>query len=140
MKYRYETVTYEPGTSWKGYYLSKNQNGLCFNSVHGLNFFNKKLFTGIGLGYLNFEGINGLSVFADIDYLPFKTKLTPFVNLKIGYDHIWNQYVNGTGSNHTELNLGLKYSINDKSSIYVKGGMLFTQQAFLLPFTIGMKF
>lgn len=140
LSYRYKTIIYEPGPNWKGYYLNEKQNGINLTVINGLSFVDKKLFAGIGLGYLNFEGIHGISVLADFEYLPFKTKLTPLLNLKFGYDHIWNQYEGGTGSMHTEWSGGLNYKLTDKFGLYLKSGVLFTQQSLLVPITMGLRF
>lgn len=47
------------------------KTGVDLNIINGLGFRNKFL-VGIGFGYLNFEDINGLSVFSDFEYLPLK--------------------------------------------------------------------
>jgi len=138
IRFQFNTVQLDTGPNWHGYYLN-GENGIDLNIINGLSFKNK-VFTGIGLGYLNFEGINGLSIFADFEYLPLKTKLTPLVNLKIGYNHIWNQYENGTGSALGELGLGLNYRLTEKMNIYIQSGFLMMQQSFLIPIRIGVKF
>lgn len=56
-------------------------NGVHANFSNGLTLANKKLFTGVGLGYLNFEGIKGISAFGDFEYLPLKNQLTPLLNI-----------------------------------------------------------
>lgn len=136
--YQFNIVDVDPGSNWKGYYL-REQNGFDINVINGFNF-NEKIFTGIGLGYLNFESVNGFSIFADIYYSILKTRLTPFVNIKLGYNHIWNQYENGTGSALGELNIGLNYKLTEKINIYVQSGFLMTQQSLLIPIRIGVKF
>jgi len=137
LKYQYNTIQVDPGPNWKGYYLDE-ENGINFNIVNGIDFKNK-LFTGIGIGYLNFEGINGLSVFTDFEYLPLRTRLTPLINLKIGYSHLWNQYENGTGTGLGELCLGLNFRMADKIDFYAKSGFIMTQQSLLTPITIGIR-
>lgn len=138
MNFRYNTVQVDPGPGWKGNYL--NDNGIDINFINGLTFVNNKIFSGLGLGYLNFEGTNGVSVFADLEYLPFKNKLTPLLNVKLGYDHIWNQYDGGTGTMHTEFGIGLNYKLTEKFGLYAKSGMLYTQQSFLIPIIIGFRY
>jgi len=132
------TVNVEPGPNWKGYYLD-HQNGVDFNIINGIKFRNK-LFAGIGAGYLNFEGIDGWSVFLDFEYLPFKTKLSPLINVKLGNTHIWNQYEDGTQTGLGELCLGLNYRLNDKINIYTKLGWIATQQSLLIPARLGIRF
>ncbi len=135
--YQYNTIDVDPGPNWKGYYLDE-ENGIDYNIVNGVDF-NNKLFAGVGIGYLNFEGINGLSVFSDFEYLPFKTRLTPLINLKIGYSHIWNQYENGTGTGLGEFCVGLNYRLTEKMAIYAKSGFTMAQQSLLIPVKFGLK-
>ncbi len=137
LKYRYNNVQVEPTPNWKGYYLS-DKNGIDLSVINGIRL-NNRLFAGIGIGYLNFEGINGLVMFSDIEYLPLKTRLTPLINVKIGYSHLWNQYVNGSGTGFTELCIGLSYRISDKLYIYTKSGFATTQQSLLIPISLGLR-
>lgn len=138
LQYQFYTIRVDPGPNWKGYYLDE-ENGIDFNIVNSVDFKNK-LFTGIGIGYLNFEGINGLSVFSDFEYLPFKTRLRPLINLKLGYTHIWNQYENGTGTGLGEFCVGLNYRLTEKIDIYAKSGFSMTQQSLLIPIRLGIRF
>jgi len=138
LKYQFNTVQVDPGPNWKGYNLDE-ENGFDFNIINGLDFKNK-LFTGIGLGYLNFVGVNGLSVFSDFEYLPFKTRLRPLINLKLGYSHIWNQCENGTGTGLGEFCVGLNYRLTEKKAFYAKTGFTMTQQSILIPVKFGFKF
>lgn len=108
------------------------------NLINGFHF-NHKTFVGAGVGYLNFEGINGISLFSDFEHLFLKTKLTPLVNLKVGYCHIWNQYENGTGTGLGELCFGLNYILNKKIHIYGKSGFIMTQQSILYPIIVGIR-
>ena len=140
LNYWYKTITIEPGPAWKGYNLDEEQDGAQVTVFNGVRLANKKLFAGIGLGYLNFKGIHGISVLSDFEYLPMKTKLSPLLNFKLGYDHIWNQYAGGTGSAHTELGIGLNYKLTEKIGLYGKAGLVATQQAFLIPITIGVRY
>lgn len=142
LKYRYQLVQYDldPGSDWNGYYLDDEQDGIDLNLINGVSFFKKRLLTGVGIGYQNFEGINGLTIFGDLEYLPLKSKFTPLVNIKIGYDHIWNQYEGGTGTAFGEFGAGVNYMLTEKLNIYLKSGILLTQQASLIPIRIGLGF
>ncbi len=138
LNYQFNTIMVDAGPNWKGYYLDE-ENGVDFNIINGFDFKNK-LFVGIGLGYLNFEGINGMSVFSDFEYLPLKTRLTPLINFKIGYSHIWNQYENGSGTGFGEFCLGLNFRMSQKIDIYVKSGFTMTQQSLLIPIRVGIRY
>ncbi len=138
MRFQHHTIQVDPGPGWKGYNL--NNSGIDINLMNGLSVFNNKIFVGIGLGYLNFEGIQGVSVFADLEYLPLKSRATPLLNLKIGHVHIWNQYEGGTRTMLGEIAIGINYKLNEKIGLYLKSGILLTQQSFLIPTTIGFRF
>jgi len=138
LNYQFNTVQVDPGPSWKGYNLDE-ENGIDFNIINGFEFKNK-LFTGIGIGYINFKGVSGFSIFSDFEYLPLKSRLTPLINLKIGYSHIWNQYENGTGTGLGEFGIGLNYRLTEKLNIYTKSGFTITQQSSLIPISLGIRF
>jgi len=137
--YQFESIQIDPGPNWKGYHLNDEQNGVDVNFIYGAKIKDRFL-PSIGLGYLNFEGIHGFSIFSEFEYSIFKTKFTPLINLRLGYNHIWNQYENGTGSALGEFGGGIKYSFNEKIGIYLKSGLLITQQAFIIPVRLGISF
>ena len=82
LKYHRKLVTVDPGPNWKGYNLN-GDDGFDINFINGL-FIKKRFFAGIGLGYLNFTGIHGMTIYSDFEYLALKKRLTPLVNMKIG--------------------------------------------------------
>ena len=133
-------INVNPGPNWKGYNLNEEQNGIDLNVINGISFSKNKFFTGIGIGYVNFEKINGLSIFTDFEYKPLSTKLSPIGNLKIGYNHIWNQYENGNGSILFELGGGIKYKMTEKLNVYLQSGLLITQQSSFFPIRLGIQF
>jgi hypothetical protein len=136
----FRTITVDPGPNWKGYNLDNRQNGFNFSSINGLAFQDRKMFAGIGLGYLNFEGIDGVAIFGDLEYSPFKKRLTPILNMRLGYNHIWNQYEGGTGTMHSEFGLAINYKIKENFGLYIKSGIMITQQTFILPLTLGFRY
>jgi hypothetical protein len=140
LNFKTRLIDVDPGPNWKGYNLNEEQNGINLNVINGISLINNKFFTGVGIGYLNFEKINGISIFTDFEYVPLRTKLSPIVNLRIGYNHIWNQYENGTGSILFELGGGIKYEMTEKLNIYLQSGILITQQSFIIPIRLGVKF
>ena len=139
LKYQYNIVDVDPGPNWKGYNLDREQNGIDINIINGLSF-KDKFMPAIGLGYLNFQGIHGFSIFTDIEYLPFENRITPLINLKAGYNHIWNQYENGKGGALGELGAGIYCKIGKNIGGYLQSGFVFTQQAFLIPIRMGVEF
>lgn len=88
-KFQFNTVDIDPGPNWKGHYL-EDKDGIDLNISNGVEF-KDVFFAGIGLGYLNFEGIHGWTAYTDIEFLPLQTKLKPLINFKLGHSHIWNQ-------------------------------------------------
>ncbi|PIQ20524.1 MAG: hypothetical protein COW65_14475 [Cytophagales bacterium CG18_big_fil_WC_8_21_14_2_50_42_9] len=139
LKFQNTTIDVEPGPNWRGYYLNGEQNGIDINLINGISF-KDKLFAGIGVGYLNFEGIKGISVFSDFGFIPLKKRIAPMLNAKLGYSHIWNQYKNGTGSALIELGAGLRFGITERMGVYVQSGILMTQQSAMTPIRIGIDF
>lgn len=138
LNYRNHTVRVDPGTNWKGYYLSSS--GVSLNLISGLSLTRQRVFAGIGLGYTNFKGVSGATVFSNLEYLSFHTKLTPILNIELGYSHLWNQYSGGTGTAIVGAQIGLNYRITKNTSAYIQAGTLVTQQASLIPLTLGLRF
>lgn len=138
LKFKRNTIDIDPGSNWKGYYL-ENENGIDFNAINGVKF-KHVFFTGIGLSYLNFEGKEGYAIFVDLAYLPLKSSLSPLINLKIGHNHVWNQYENGRTSVLFELGAGLDYRLTKKTGIYLQSGFLLMQQSYLIPLRMGVRF
>ncbi len=137
LKYQFHTIRVDPGPDWKGYYLD-NKDGIDVGLVNGIEF-NQILSVGIGARYFNFEGYNGLALYSDFEYLPLRSRLTPLINLQVGYNHLWNQYHGGTGTGLGELNVGLYFRLTDKAGFYAKSGFLLAQQSFIIPIRGGIK-
>jgi hypothetical protein len=140
LSYNRRTVTIEPGLGWRGYNLDEKQNGSVISTINGVSVFKQKLNIGMGVSYLNFEGINGVASFGEMEFLPPKSQLTPVFNIRIGLSRIWNQYDNGKETAFTEFTSGLNYRLKNKMGIYVLTGASFTQQALFLPLKLGLRF
>lgn len=139
LKFQNRTITADPGPNWKGYNLDQRQNGITLNVVNGV-VYRDRLFCGLGLGWLNFDGINGVSVFGDFFWLVTKTRLAPVVGAKMGYTRLFNQYEGGTGSPLIELDGGLAYRFTERSAVEVRSGVTFTQQAAFIPLKLRLRF
>ncbi len=140
LNFQHTIVDIDPGPGWKGYNLDNNQNGKELNFANGISFWETKGFAGLGFGYQNFEGIDGIACYSEFQYKPLNRKLSPLFNLMLGYDHIWNQYENGTGSILFEPTIGVDFKVTKKISIFLRSGLLVTQQSSFLPFIIGIGF
>lgn len=138
IKFLYNPIIVEAAEGWKGYNLD-SKNGVEITMSNGL-LFKKKTYTGIGISYLNFEGTNGLAIYSDFDFISRKRKAAPLGYVKIGYSHLWNQYENGTGTLLVEFGYGYNYQLTDSFAIYLKAGILLTQQSFLIPIRLGVRF
>jgi hypothetical protein len=138
--FRYRMVQVDPGPGWKGYNLNQDQNGIGLTSINGLDLVKDKLFAGVGLSYLNYENTHGMAVFSDVEYAPLNTRLTPLLNMKFGYSHIWNQYDGGSGTGLVDFGGGLRYRVTQRLSIYARSGVQFAQQCVFIPVSIGVKF
>lgn len=132
--FKNNTLDIDPGPNWEGFYLS-NVDGIDFSVINGITY-KSKLFAGLGIGYMNFKGTSGISAFTDVEYLPLRTRLTPLVNLKLGFTHVWNQYERGSGTGLGELALGLNYRLKGMD-LFVKSGLMLTQQSLFIPIRIG---
>jgi len=123
--------------SWKGDYLNE-ENGVIIYVINGVEY-KDNVFAGVGLGYLNFEGINGVDAFMEFEYVPFTTKIRPLIGFRVGGSHIWNQYDKGTRTAYGGLGIGLNIQITDKIDIYTNTGYLGTQYERFFPFSIGIR-
>ena len=122
LKYRFNVIHVDPGPGWKGYNLT-GDNGIEISFGKALRY-KDKFQVGIDIGYLNFSGINGLSVISGFEFLPSIKKISPLLYFDIGYSHIWNQYEKGTGTALGEIGIGVSFRISEKKIIYVKSGYL----------------
>ena len=53
---------------------------------------------------------------------------------------VWNQYENGRGTAFLDYTVGICYQLTDKLNISVQSGVLYSQQALLIPFRLGIVF
>jgi len=132
------TVDVDPGPGWKGDNLNEQQNGLFLECINGISI-KQKLNLGVGVGWLNFEGIQGYSLYGDFQYLPLRSKLTPLIGAKFGTTHIWNQYQDGQSTALVDFSAGISYKLNKKIGISLSSGVTFTQHALLLPLRLGLQ-
>jgi|GEM_PF-419186 len=148
-------VQIEAGPNWQGYYI-EYQNAFTANIAGGVRL-GSHFTAGIGLGYQNFEGQHGVSIYADLEFYPTRLKyyegteevpvvsrikptVRPFVYIRTGFNQLWNQYEGGTQSAVGEAGLGFEYNFQSGNCIYLKGGLSVMQQSFLLPLGLGMRF
>jgi len=139
LSFKETLVDVDPGPDWQGHYLNKEQNAFDVAFIGGIEVF-ERFSAGLALGYMNFEGTNGLSVASDLNYVMLSSKLSPLVHGRFGYNHLWNQYDGGTGTFLTEVNVGVQYLINEQTVIYIKSGFFMAQEALLIPVRIGVRF
>jgi len=140
-KYYLRTLDVDPTMNWLGYELNKEQDAWFANFIWGWDFEEKTLL-GLGAGYLNYEGINGVQVFSDINFFISNTRVNPYLGLRGGYSHIWNQYTNGSGSFTGTFFVGIQYSFGTYSSLrlYLQSGLKYTHQALFFPLSLGFQF
>jgi hypothetical protein len=132
-------IKYDAGPGWRGYQLDKMQNGLEIGVVNGVSF-NDNYRLGIGTSYLNYEGINGYSIYGDLEILTSKGKTPPVFHLKVGRSHINNQYENGNTGNFFEVGGGIERKISRIVSLQFKIGFRFAHDSILFPISIGTRF
>lgn len=129
-------VDIDPGANWEGY--KSNGDGMEFSIINGLTL--NKWYFGLGLGYLNIDGYDGLSVYSDINFRVLDYKLSPILGVKVGRSHLWNQYESGTGAAMAEFNIGFSYQLLDVVTIYIQSGITINQESSFSPFTAGISF
>jgi hypothetical protein len=141
LNYQTATAQYDiPDSGWLGPPLNNGKNGMGLSLSNGIGIFSNKIAIGLGLGYLNFEGVNGLSLFGELELRPIDESFAPFATIKIGYSHIWNQYLDGNGSLLSDFEGGLLYKISPQKLVYIKTGILFTQESSFIPISAGFVF
>ena len=132
-------IRVDPGPNWRGYQLDKEPSGLELNFVNGISFKNH-ITAGVGVGYLNYEGIHGYAVFGDFEYAGPKAKFAPLINLKVGRSHINNQYENGSTDAFADISGGIEYKATKKLRLQLKAGFRMVHQTVFLPIRIGTRF
>lgn len=138
-QHHYMQYDIDPNSGWKGYNLNDQQNGIEVSVVNAIRY--KKLMSlGIGIGYLNYEGIHGVCGYGDMEFVPFDNIISPISALRFGVNHIWNQYSGGSGSMQVEFGAGLNVKLSDNLDLYALSGVLFTQEAFFIPIRLGIRF
>lgn len=138
LNFWFHTIIVDAGDGWKGYYLENS--GFSISSINGLTSKNNNFFYGIGVSYSKFNRYDGLSVFGEVEYKKLSKKFSPIFSARIGYNHLWNQYENGTRTAMLDLGFGYNLKLNNKKSLYLKTGALIMQQSLLIPITIGYRF
>jgi hypothetical protein len=130
----------DPGPDWKGYPLPRGGSAFQVFTNNGFVAFNR-LHANIGLGYANYDGVNGGLAMANLAFdILTKPKLTPFVYANAGYSHVWNQYSGGTGSEVFELGLGGRYKLPGKHAVFLSGGSMVQHLNFYLGVKAGFTF
>ncbi|TCD17644.1 hypothetical protein EZ456_22775 [Pedobacter psychrodurus] len=129
----------DAGEGWMGYQLVGTPNGLDLSLVNGVSF-KDNLRLGLGVSYLNYGGINGYSVFGDLEYVTIKARIAPVFNLKIGSSHINNQYGDGSTETVVDFSGGVEHRVGKKLSLQYKAGFRFVHQSIFLPIRIGARF
>lgn len=137
MSYLSRTIHYDggSGSSLKRARLKEDQNGTEISIANGFRF-REVLFVGVGLGYLNYEGAKGYSIYGDIEALTSKKKLAALFGFRAGTSNL-NGYKN---SGTVEFNAGINYRPIPKLRLYLKGGVAFAYSSSFAPIRIGIGF
>ena len=81
-----------------------------------------------------------MNVLGEMQLNPFDDNGAPFLNLRLGYHHLWNQYPNGKGSLLADFGSGIQFIVTPEVNIYVKYGIVFSHNTLFLPFALGCQF
>ena len=139
IKYGGRTIHIDPGPDWKGYYLNEGQDVIAISVVNGVQFKNF-FFLGIGASYLNFQGVTGHAIFGEMEFISSKSGIRPMFAIRGGYNHINNQYENGTSTGIINFNTGFNYKVTPRLGLQLTAGLMFTQQSLLFPIQFGVNF
>ncbi len=128
------------GPGWKGYDLEGANNGFDIGLVNGISF--KEYFKiGLGVEYLKYDGINGYSIYGDLEATTTKSKTSPLFNLKIGKSHVNNQYEDGSDATFVEILGGIERKVIQKLALQLKIGFRFMHQfSVYFPIKVALRF
>ncbi len=113
-----------------------NENGTEISAVNGFRF-KQVLFVGVGVGYLNYGGAKGYSIYGDVEARTAKKdKLAALFGLRAGTSNLKGYKNTGT----VELNTGISYKPIPQISFYLKGGVAFAYSASFVPLRFGIGF
>jgi len=137
--YGSQLIRYERTENYPGDFLVKQRDGNEINLVNGIAF-NKFLFAGIGISYLNLSGTKGFTTSLDAELLVSRKKLSPLFNFKIGQSFLKNQIGRNKSSTFGEFDFGVKYRFIPDLSTYIKLGIQITQNTSFLAVRGGIRF
>ncbi|WP_316795936.1 hypothetical protein [Pedobacter agri] len=137
--YGTQLIRYERTENYSEDFITEERDGNEINLVNGLAF-NKFLFAGIGIGYLNLSGTKGFTASLDTELLVSRKKLSPLINFKIGQSFLKNDMGRNKSSTFGEFEFGLNYRFIPVLSTYVKAGIQITQNTSFLAVRGGVRF
>lgn len=137
--FQFRTIQYDVSENGQGYNLRNKENAVEASFSYALKL-KERFQMGLGLGYINYESINGLTAFSGFKLFALKRKISPFAALRIGYNHIWNQYQGGSGTGLIEFGAGISYKLIEKLNISIASGVIFTQEAQFVPIKLTLSF
>lgn len=137
MSYLSRTIHYDGGSvpNLKRYRLKEGQDGTEISAVNGFRF-REVLFVGVGVGYLNYEGAKGYSIYGDLEALTSKKKWAALFGFRAGTSNI-KGYKN---SGMVELNGGINYRPISQVRLYLKGGGSFAYSSSFATLRLGVGF
>jgi hypothetical protein len=140
-KYFVRTLQVDAEPDWQGYQLNNKQNGRSVNLSWGWDF-DERILLGLGAGYINYEGIDGIQMFSEVNFFVSNVHINPYLGFRAGYSHIWNQYENGSGSFSGSFLAGIQFILGDCRvfKFYLQSGLQYTHQALFVPVTLGLQF
>jgi|GEM_PF-6601209 len=130
----------EAELDWKGYQLGDANNGFDIGFVNGISF--KEYFKiGLGVEYVNYDGISGYGIYGDLEATTTKNETSPLFNLKIGRSHVNNGYEEGSDVTFVEILGGVERKMTKKLAFQAKIGLRFMHEfSVYLPLKVGLRF
>ena len=101
------------------------KNAFSVESINGVSFLGDKVYAGAGIGYFDAEGIvRGYKIFADLEYLFLKSKVSPLADVRGGYSRLHNSHNDlSEGGALFEMAGGVNVRLARRTGVYVKGGL-----------------
>ncbi|KQC02675.1 hypothetical protein [Pedobacter sp. Hv1] len=115
--------------------LEEGKDGTEINVVNGFRF-REVLLVGVGVGYLNYEGAKGYSIYGDIEALTSKKKWAALFGFRAGTSNLKDYKKSGT----VEFNTGVNYRPIHQLRLYLKGGVSFAYSSSFTALRLGVGF
>ena len=116
-------------------------NGKNVNLIWGWDF-DERVLLGVGAGYLNLDGMDGLNVLGNVNFFVSNSHISPFLGARGGYSVIWPLNSDGSGSILAEFTSGVKIRVGNCRvfTFFIQSGLSYTQNTLYVPVRFAIVF